>query len=97
VVFLDILATMLAGVSLSPEFGSHAETPASEIIFWLKFGECPMVTYTVPELVPILKLKERAIRNLLASGKLPARRINRQWIVSEHSLRAFLGEKRRQE
>lgn len=56
-----------------------------------------MVTYTVPELVPILKLKERAIRNLLASGKLPARRINRQWIVSEHSLRAFLGEKRRQE
>ncbi len=52
-----------------------------------------MVTYTVAELTPVLKLKERAIRNLLASGKLPGRRIGRQWIVSECSLHAFLGER----
>lgn len=56
-----------------------------------------MTTFTVPELVPVLKLQPRAIRKLLASGKLPARRVGRQWIVSETSLRSFLGENKQRE
>lgn len=51
-----------------------------------------MQTFTVSQLTEILKMHERPIRKLLASGKLPARRIGRQWIVSEASLRFFLGE-----
>jgi hypothetical protein len=32
-----------------------------------------ITVYTIPELIPILRLKKRAIRKLIAEGELPAR------------------------
>ncbi len=61
------------------------------------FRENRMVTYTVSELVPLLKLKPRAVRKLLASGSLQGKRVGRQWIVSEYTLRSFLGENKQHE
>jgi len=49
-----------------------------------------MVTYTIPELVPILKLKKRAIRQLLAKGYLRGQIVGRQWLVAEESVKKFL-------
>jgi len=51
-----------------------------------------MTSYNVSDLIPVLKLKPRAIRKLLASRKLKGQLVGRQWIVSEDSLRRFLGE-----
>ena len=49
-----------------------------------------MITYTVPGLESVLRIKKRAIRKLLADGELQGRFVGRQWIVSEDSLKAFL-------
>jgi excisionase family DNA binding protein len=49
-----------------------------------------MTVYTIPELIPILRLKKRAIRKLIAEGELPARLIGRQWLVREEDLKMFL-------
>ncbi len=49
-----------------------------------------MITYTINELAPILRLKPRAIRRLINSGQLQARLVGRQFLVSEALLREFL-------
>lgn len=46
--------------------------------------------YTIPELIPILRLKKRAIRKLIAEGELPARLVGRQWLVREEDSKMFL-------
>ncbi len=54
-------------------------------------GASSMVTvYTIPELMPILRMKKRAIRKLLIAGVLRGRFVGRQWLVTEESLRGFL-------
>jgi hypothetical protein len=55
---------------------------------WTK--ENRMVTCTVPDLIPILKVKKRAVRRFLAEGRLKGRMIGHQWVVSENALRQFL-------
>lgn len=49
-----------------------------------------MVTFTIPELVPILRLKKRAIRKLVSNGDLSGRLVGRQILVSEEALKRFL-------
>jgi len=49
-----------------------------------------MVTYTVDELIPLLKMKKRAIRELLTRGKLRGRIVGRHWLVTEESVKVFL-------
>ena len=49
-----------------------------------------MVTYTVDELVPVLKMKKRAVRQLLTDGKIPGRLVGRQWLVTDEAVRVFL-------
>ena len=51
-----------------------------------------MNTFTVPELVPILHLKQRAIRQLIADGQLRGRLVGRQYLITEAALKAFLEE-----
>jgi excisionase family DNA binding protein len=49
-----------------------------------------MITYTIPELVPILRIKKRAIRKLVSTGKLAGRLVGRQILVTEEALRHYL-------
>ncbi len=49
-----------------------------------------MITFTINELEPILRLKPRAIRRLINHGQLQARLVGRQFLVSEALLRQFL-------
>ncbi len=49
-----------------------------------------LTLYTIPELIPFLRLKPRAIRKLIASVALLGRLVGRQWLVTEEDLRAFL-------
>jgi excisionase family DNA binding protein len=49
-----------------------------------------ITVYTISELIPILRLKKRAIRKLIAECELPARLIGRQWLVREEDLKMFL-------
>ncbi len=49
-----------------------------------------MTVYTIPDLVPILKMKTRAIRRLLTDGDLQGRLVGRQWLVTEGSVKRFL-------
>ena len=46
-----------------------------------------MNTFTVPELVPILHLKQRAIRKLIADGQLRGRLVGRQYLTTEAALK----------
>jgi excisionase family DNA binding protein len=49
-----------------------------------------VTVYTIPELIPVLRMKKRAIRKLIAEGELPARLVGRQWLVREEDLKMFL-------
>ncbi len=49
-----------------------------------------MTVYTIEELVPILRMKKRAIRRLISEGELPARFVGRRWLVREEELKLFL-------
>jgi excisionase family DNA binding protein len=49
-----------------------------------------MITYTIPELVPILRIKKRAIRKLVSNGNLSGRLVGRQILVTEEALKRFL-------
>jgi hypothetical protein len=49
-------------------------------------------TYTVNDLVPILHMKPRAIRRLIATDQLFGRMVGRQFLVTQTSLKEFLGE-----
>jgi excisionase family DNA binding protein len=46
--------------------------------------------YTIPDLIPILRMKRRAIRQLLTNGRLQGRIVGRQWLVPEEAIRRFL-------
>ncbi len=49
-----------------------------------------IAVYTIPELMPLLRLKKRAIRKLISTGKLSGRLVGKQWLVTEQALNAFL-------
>jgi hypothetical protein len=49
-----------------------------------------VTAYTIPDLIPILRMKSRAIRQLLTDGKLQGRIVGRQWLVPEESIKRFL-------
>lgn len=49
-----------------------------------------MKTYMVKELVPILKVTGRTIRNYIRQNKLKASFIGNRFIVSEEDLQEFL-------
>jgi excisionase family DNA binding protein len=49
-----------------------------------------VTVYTIPELMPILRLKKRAIRNLITSGELAGRLVGRQFLVSDEALKRYL-------
>ena len=49
-----------------------------------------MKTYTIKELVPILKATGKTIRNYIRQNKLKARFIGNRFIVSEADLQEFL-------
>lgn len=51
-----------------------------------------VITYTVDELVPILRMKPRAIRRLIATDQLFGRMVGRQFLVTQTSLKGYLGE-----
>jgi hypothetical protein len=46
--------------------------------------------YTIPELIPILRMNKRAIRKLIRSRSLLGRLVGRQILVTEEALRMFL-------
>lgn len=49
-----------------------------------------MTIYDVPQLCNLLKLSDKAVRNLCSSGKLQARKVGKRWLVSEEALERFL-------
>ncbi len=49
-----------------------------------------MKTYTIKELVPILKATGKTIRNYIRQNKLKASFIGNRFIVSEEDLQEFL-------
>lgn len=51
-----------------------------------------MTVYRIPDLVPILKMKPRAIRKLFTEGQVRGRLVGRQVLTTEDSLKRFLGE-----
>ncbi len=53
-----------------------------------------MTTYTVEELVPVLRMSKRAIRKLFTSGRLRGLWVGRQYLTTEECVRLFLGEPR---
>jgi excisionase family DNA binding protein len=46
--------------------------------------------YTVEELVPILRMKKRAIRRCLAEGELSGQLVGKKWLVTEEAVKVFL-------
>lgn len=47
-------------------------------------------TYTVEELVPILKRKEKTIRNYISEGELKASLLGSGYVVTEEDVKEFL-------
>ncbi len=47
-------------------------------------------TYTVEELVPILKRKEKTIRNYINEGELKASLLGSGYVVTEEDVKEFL-------
>jgi excisionase family DNA binding protein len=70
-------------------FGAWRELFNTKLI-QIQIGEHSTKTYTIEELQPILRLKKRAIRKIIAEGELPARMIGRQWLVREEDLKMAL-------
>lgn len=50
-------------------------------------------TYTVQELVPILKKKEKTIRNYINNQKLKASWLGNSFVVKEDDVKKFLEER----
>ncbi len=49
-----------------------------------------ITVYTIEELMPILHLKKRAVRNLITRGYLRGRLVGRQWLVTEDAVKLDL-------
>lgn len=50
----------------------------------------PLKTYTVPELIKILKISQNTVLKLLRNGEIKGVKIGHSWRVSEENLRTFI-------
>ena len=50
----------------------------------------PLKTYTVQELVKVLKISQNSVLKLLREGTIKGAKVGRVWRVSEENLRAFI-------
>lgn len=48
---------------------------------------------TPSEVAEVLRLKEPAVRKMLATGRLPGFRMDRHWITAKSELRAYLQQR----
>lgn len=48
---------------------------------------------TPAEVAEVLRLKEPAVRKMLADGRLPGFRMDRHWITAKTELRAYLQQR----
>lgn len=50
----------------------------------------PLKTYTVQELVKVLKISQNSVLKLLREGTIKGAKVGRVWRVSGENLRAFI-------
>ena len=50
----------------------------------------PLKTYTVQELVKVLKISQNSVLKLLREGTIKGAKVGRVWRVSEENIRAFI-------
>lgn len=50
----------------------------------------PLKTYTVQELVKVLKISQNSVLKLLREGTIKGAKVGRVWRVSAENLRAFI-------
>jgi len=46
--------------------------------------------YTVRDVADQLQVKDKAVRNLIASGKLKASKVLKKWIITADNFKAFI-------
>ncbi len=55
-----------------------------------------MEIFDVPQLSTMLRLSEKGVRRLLATGKLTGRKVGKSWLVADEALKIFLMESDRE-